>query len=112
MTILLTCIDQWKREITLSADCWHNHVLRNHIIMDPYLNRVKKAVEDPSRVMLDRTSTYREAFYRDKLVPNSRMLVKVCVEFDPPDANGIVRGQIVTTYLTNRIKAGESKKWP
>lgn len=112
MTLVLECIDRWKRVITLTEDCWFNHVLVNHPDIEAMYERLHLVIEDPQVVSHDAFHEDRESFYRRDINrgrPNS--IVKMSVKFFRPEADGSVRGDIRSIHETDRLKQGERRKW-
>lgn len=113
MGVMLCCIDPMGSRIVLTDDTWYGHILPGHGIMDGYDSCVEKAITDPHRIMDDRAYTGRINYYRHKTHPkHPKMYVKVCVEFRASDRDGVVRGKVVTAFLTGRFEEGEEQIWP
>ncbi len=104
--------DPLGREVVLHDDTWHGHVVVEHPAMIHNVHLIQDAIERPERICRDAVDHERESYYRP--IPDSipRLLVKVCVEFEPPDQFGQIAGIITTTYPTALVKRGEEHRWP
>jgi len=113
LAFLLSCFDQWGREIVLSDSRWQDHILPDHAELNGNLNSIRQAIEAPTGINFDETAVNGENFYRLGALPApyDRYFLKVCVRFVLLDVGGPWRGEIVTAYATNKEKRGEAVKW-
>ena len=100
--------DPRGREVRLYEADWQGHVLVFHTVMRDQEGWVQQAIERPDEIYRDADRRGRECYYRSGLLSRRpSLLTKVVVE-----ALGRARGRVVTAYLTDKVKAGETKLWP
>lgn len=110
--IVFRCVDRFGREVVL-----HDHQWRYHVQQHPELVGQEAAVEGAitgaKRIRIDVTHPNRRCYYRPGALPapHNRDYLKVVVRFGPPDARGVVRGEVVTAYATPTLKRGEAREW-
>jgi hypothetical protein len=108
MTPLVACTDRWGRTIVLSAAQWTAHVLAQRPGLALHADAVERSLTDPTLVRFDADHADRECFYRLGVLPAplDRLYLKVVVAFD------VAGGTVLTVYPTDRLKRGETPKWP
>ncbi len=113
MAFLLSCVDQWGREIVLNDSRWTDHILPDHGEMAGNVDSVRQAIEQPTVVNFDTATANGENFYCVGALPApfDQTLVKVCVRFTHLGVGRPWRGEVITAYSTNREKRGEATKW-
>jgi hypothetical protein len=89
--IVFRCADRFGREVVL----------------------YERAIARAQRIRIDATHRDRRCYYRRGVLPApyDKDYLKVVVRFAPPDARGVVRGEVVTAYATPRLKRGETREW-
>ncbi len=115
MAAIVRAIDRWGRAIVLTEACWRFHILSRRPYFNGYENAcIKDTIEEPDHVVHDVDYENRENYYRRSPLPPpyDRVFLKVVVEFAGDDEGGIASGEVVTIYLTDRLKPGEHQKWP
>jgi hypothetical protein len=113
MADVLRCIDKQGREVVLTEECWHSHILPYHPILRAAERSIELALIDPHRLMRDAERTNRECFYRHQaLATFPHLYLKVVVGYRLVGPSGILIGSVVTAFPTTRFKAGEQQLWP
>jgi hypothetical protein len=115
MAEILRATDRWGRAIVLKEANWRFHILARRPYFNGYENAcIGDTIEKPDQVVYDVDYENRENFYRQSPLPPpyDRVFVKVIVEFTEEDDGGTASGEVVTMYLTDRMKPGERQKWP
>lgn len=114
MAVVLRCRDRWNREIVPAEHTWHDHILADHAELVGNLEAVERTLRRPSRVALDKDDPSREVYYRRGVLPAAygRDYLKVVVEFSASEIAFPGEGRIVTAYATERMKSGETQRWP
>lgn len=91
----------------METEYWKAHVLIQRPWMAGWEPVVEAVVRSPEFITHDKLHSDRECFYRMGTPNSSTLWLKVVVSFDAE-----ARGQIITSYPTRRIPAGEARKWP
>lgn len=107
MQNVIECTDVFGRQIILPTLIWENHVLSSREWMKGWAGIIRKTLEEPTLVNIDRQFGNRECFYAKGTPYNPQRLFKVVVEFDPESV-----GTVVTAYPSRNIPKGERPKWP
>lgn len=69
--------------VVVSADLWHDKILRGHPELAPYLADVLRAVAEPDRVLPDPIYEERRRHYLRGAGPSRWLLVVVSYEQEP-----------------------------
>lgn len=90
--ILLSCADRFGREIVLYEDTWYDHILARRAVLAGHETAVLATLEGAEHIRIDRRDRNRRCYYRhgDLPPPNGYDFVKVIVEFDVEQRQGVV----------------------
>jgi hypothetical protein len=101
--------DRLGREVICTTDS-HNHILGKHDVMADRLDAIRPAIEQPSYITRDADYPHRENYYRR--TPSGRRFIKVVVEYRPVPPQGTWTSEVITAYLSRKIKRKEAQLWP
>jgi len=94
--MIATWIDPLGRSVTLYRGTWFDPICTEHAAMWDNEHLVQDTIEHPDAIYADVEDPSRECSYRTVPSSDPRMLIKTCVEFEPPDEFGEVAGFVVT----------------
>lgn len=109
------CFDQWRRRVIAREHRWHSHVVAEHPELRDGHGEVETSIRTPEFVNLDATRPNTEVFYRtiEPPHPYAGYYCKVVVRYGPGNmAGGVTDGEVVTAFVTNKVRKGEQRKWP
>lgn len=113
-TIVLACVDPWRRPIVLTEARWVEHVLVQHGELATHLDAIEATLTGPAFLMRDRRRGDRENSYRPDLLPAplDHLYLKVVVEFGPAILTEPASGVVITAYPIPSLTIGETQLWP
>ncbi|MBZ0283490.1 MAG: hypothetical protein K8L97_22330 [Anaerolineae bacterium] len=91
--------------VICTEDCFKNHIVTHHSIMEDCEEEVKQAIEAPviGIIYCDAHNVNRNIYYRKR----KSGYLKVVVQFDE---NGL--GEVITAFPVSYPKSGEKIIWP
>ena len=112
VAVIFVGADRRGREVVLHEDTWYEHILGNHPEMMGSESAVADAIQGAEHVKIDRFAANRRCYYRRGLLhaPYHHDYLKVVVAFYPPDAEGVVRGNVVSAYPAPTIHRREANE--
>ncbi|MCL4509679.1 MAG: PBECR2 nuclease fold domain-containing protein [Bacteroidetes bacterium] len=105
MKILFQVADPEGAQVACEESRWQEHVLRNRPFMEKYQDFVKKTIQDPDFINLDKDFPNRQLYYKYKRKEkDKKVYMKVVVQ------TGTNPYFVVTAFLAN-IRKGDPLKW-
>lgn len=112
---VVDCFDRWSRRVIAREHRWDSHIVAEHPEMLDDYGEVEATIRNPEFVNFDATRPQTDVFYRtiEPPHPYAGYYCKVVVRYGPGNVAGtITDGEVVTAFVTNKVRKGEQHKWP
>lgn len=105
--LVIDTYDPLNNRIFLTRKTWEEKILPSHSEMYGELDKVRKCIEKPDEIRIDKDHTSTHGYYKkhgDKVFPDHLSITIVSVDKDI--------GRVKSALLTNNIQQKDKKYWP
>ena len=105
---MLKVQDPQGNTITLTGECWNNHICVNHTEMKPLLKEIKETITNPDYIYQSKSSSKGHLYfkeYRNPALNCNYILVAVCRR------SHLRKGYIQSAYPVKTLSKGGVLEW-